>query len=116
MAIAAWVVSIVVVAAVIARWAASRADAETAARVARCGLTEFARALAEDVLVKRRPVGDLSLTRLMCDVVEQLDAASPGTGEAAVVEPPDEDYRRACEELVSLGRLRRSAAGYLKAP
>jgi type II secretory pathway pseudopilin PulG len=84
------------------------ADSDLNARAARSALSEFHLRLTADIIDKRRPIGDLVLTRLMCEIVEGLSAARPGAGQAALVEPPDEDYRRACEELVKLGRLKRA--------
>jgi len=47
----------------------------------------------------------LSLTRMMIEVLDQLDQANPQSGQAAVVDPPDAGYRLACEELVALQKL-----------
>src|SRR5262245_2894798 len=79
-----------------------RADQKFAERIRRYRLEGFDRRLREDVRDRRRPMDHLSVTRMMIEVLEQLDEATPQSGQAAVVEPPDEGYRLACEELVAL--------------
>jgi len=88
-----------------------RSDAVFADRIQRHGLASFDRRLREDVLSKRRPMDHLSVTRMMIEVLDQLDQAAPQSGQAAVVTPPDEGYRLACEELVTLQKLARTPSG-----
>jgi hypothetical protein len=98
----------------IGRWfrrAADRNDKARAEKVRRHGLGGFDARLRDEIARKVRPMDHLSLTRMMIEVLEQLDQAVPGTGQAAVVEPPDEGYRLACEELVTLKRLTRTPGG-----
>jgi hypothetical protein len=98
------------------RRAADRSDKAFAAKLRRHGLVDFDRRLRGDVGRRLRPMDHLSLTRMMIEVLEQLDQAAPGPKQAAIVDPPDEGYRLACEELVALKRLARTANGvYVRA-
>ena len=105
---------VVVVGAAAALWlrrSMQRSHEAFAERLHRHGLEAFNRRLGEDVLRKVRPMDHLSVTRMMIEILEQLDVARPETGQAAVVTPPDEGYRLACEELVTLQRLVRTPSG-----
>lgn len=105
---------IIVLGATAALWvrqSARRADQALAHRIRRHRLEEFDRKLTEDVRRRVRPMDHLALTRVMTEILEQIANARPGTGQAAVVEPPDAGYRLACEELVKLGRLVRLGPG-----
>lgn len=93
-----------------------RSEEAFAERVRRHGLGPFDRRLREDILRKARPMDHLSVTRMMIEILDQLDVAEPGAGQAAVVTPPDEAYRLACEELVALQKLVRTPSGdYVRA-
>jgi hypothetical protein len=105
---------VVVVAVVVALWlrrSFQRFNEAFADRIQRHGLELFDRRLREDVLTKRRPMDHLTVTRMMIEVLDQLDQAAPQSGQAAVVTPPDAGYRLACEELVALQKLVRTPNG-----
>jgi hypothetical protein len=93
------------------RQSARRADQALAHKIRRHRLEDFDRKLTEDVRRRVRPMDHLALTRMMTEVLEQIANARPGSGQAAIVEPPDAGYRLACEELVTLGRLVRLGPG-----
>jgi hypothetical protein len=98
------------------RRAADRSHKAFTANVRRHGLVHFDGLLREDVARRLRPMDHLSLTRMMVEVLEQLDQAAPGLGQAAIVDPPDDGYRLACEELVALKMLARTPSGvYVRA-
>jgi len=105
------VVAVGAAAALRVRRSLRRSDEAFAERIRRHGLGPFDRRLREDILRKARPMDHLSLTRMMIDVLDQLDVAEPAAGQAAVVSPPEEGYRLACEELVALQRLVRTPSG-----
>lgn len=78
------------------------------------GLKEHHQRIMTEIIDQKRPVDHIALTRMMIEIMDQISAATPQTGQAAIVEPPDEGYRLACEELVSLGKLDRHENVYLK--
>ena len=84
-------------------------------RLARNGLAEYNARVVRETAEGKRPLQELSVARLMCEILEAASAAPAGPGQAAVVVPPDEGYRFACEELVKLGRLTPTpdGSGYL---
>ena len=114
MTFVAVVLILVVAVGAVALWlrrSVQRSDEAFAERIRRYGLGPFDRRLREDIVRKARPMDHLTLTRMMIEILEQLDGAAPGAGQAAVVTPPDEGYRLACEELVALQRLVRTPSG-----
>ena len=105
--------------AAVALWwrrAVARSDKAFAEGIRRHGLAHFDRRLRKDVGRRIRPMNHLSLTRMMIEALDQLDQAAPESGQAAVVDPPDQGYRLACEELVKLKKLTRQPSGvYVRA-
>jgi len=82
------VILILVVAggAAVARWrrrSVQRSEEAFAERIRRHGLGPFDRRLREDIVRKARPMDHLSLTRMMIEILEPLEGAAPGAGQAA---------------------------------
>ena len=119
MTIVAIILFFVVGGVAVALWlrrAFRRSDEVFAGRIRRHGLEEFHKRLREDLIRRVRPADHLAMTRMMIEILDQLDLAAPQSGQAAVVEPPDEGYRLACEELVGLQKLVRMPGGiYVRA-
>jgi hypothetical protein len=102
------------------RWFGRSAEAQ-AREIVRRGLKEFNDRLHRDIHEGRRPFDHLALTRHMCGILsaaEAMPATRPGADHLAVLEPTAPLDRMACEELVGLGRLQRTARPgmYLPAP
>jgi hypothetical protein len=79
--------------------------------IERLGLKEFNDRLLGDIHRGRRPSEHLALTRHMCGILraaEMVSALKPRSDHVAVLEPTAPLDHMACEELVGLGRLRRT--------
>ena len=93
------------------RAAIASSDAKFAESLRRHGLEAFDAHLKTEIVSGKRATSALSLTRMMIEILDELDRRVPERDQAAVVEPPDDGYRLACEELVKLGRLSRVREG-----